>query len=252
MSTSTAVLTVPSSSRPSALDERLSQPPPAPPERDLSRRLAGAGAATFAVIVVGQNAVRGSAAPMPGASGADVLEYYADHRAVTTVLLASFLVGAVSLAAFVGGSMRSFLTSARRGWAITGLIGAIGVIAMFAGVVASEQALTVLASGDGADTATAESIWALHNSLFTVNFAFIALALVGLSRAGIATGTTPRPFRWLAPIGAGLLSVGTVAGAYIAAGDAAALFGIATTGFVVWLAFLVTTSTRLLRRSVTR
>ena len=75
----------------------------------------------------------------------------------------------------------------------------------------------------------------------------LAIALLGLSRAGVAAGLTPRAFERLAPIGAALLAVGAIAGPAIVAGDAMPVFGLAGLGFVVWLAFLVSTGLRLVR-----
>ena len=92
-----------------------------------------------------------------------------------------------------------------------------------------------------------EALWALHHSAFTVLDVWIAIALVGLAKAGVAGGTTPRVFERLAPAGAGLLLVSCVAGPAIAAGDAMALFGIGGLGFLVWLGFLATTGLRLVR-----
>jgi hypothetical protein len=48
-------------------------------------------------------------------------------------------------------------------------------------------------------------------------------------------------------VGSALLLVGTLAGPYIAAGDAMPLFGLAGLGFCVWLAFLFATGLRLVR-----
>ena len=75
----------------------------------------------------------------------------------------------------------------------------------------------------------------------------IAFALLGLSRAAIAARMTPKPFTWLAPAGAALLIVGTIAGPTIAEGRTMALFGVAGLGFLVWLAFLIVTGIRLIR-----
>ena len=73
--------------------------------------------------------------------------------------------------------------------------------------------------------------------------------MLGLSRAGIAAGITPTVFRRLAPIGAAMLVVGTLAGPAIAIGDAMPLFGVAGVGFLVWLTFLFTTGVRRIRTS---
>jgi hypothetical protein len=215
---------------------------------DIGTRLAGFGAIGFVAIVVLQNLLRGSsAAPANGSSVEEVLAYYADHRATTFVLVATFVLSGLGLAAFLGGAMRRLLAGGRPGWAITGCVGAAGIMALFAVVVGAEQALSVLATGDRPDLGSIEALWTLHNSVFTVLYVSLAIALVGLSRAGVAAGLTPRAFEVLAPVGGGLLAIGAMAGPSIAAGDAMAAFGLAGLGFVVWLAFLLTTGLRLVR-----
>lgn len=218
----------------------------APSRSDLGRRAAGVGAIGFATLVIAQNVLRASA-PQPGADLDEVVTYFSDHRTVTVVLLTTFIASLACLTMFIGGTLRQLLDSRRRGWAIFGWVGASSIIALFASVMASEQAMTVVASGSNPDSSAVSALWAFHNSVFTVNLMFIGIALLGLSRATIAAGLTPRAFRYLAPIGAALLAAGTLAGPYIAAGDAMPVFGVSVLGFVVWLAFLVTTGTRLVR-----
>ena len=120
-------------------------------------------------------------------------------------------------------------------------------MALFGIMVASEQALSVVAAGDRPDLGTIEALWTFHNSVFTVLFLSLAIALLGLARAGVAAGLTPRAFDRIAPAGAGLLAVGAMAGPWIAAGDAMPVAGLAFLGFAVWLAFLVSTGLRLVR-----
>ncbi|MGZ8713542.1 MAG: hypothetical protein ACXWZX_10105, partial [Mycobacterium sp.] len=192
---------------------------------DISAKLAGIGGIGFAAIVVLQNIIRGGSAPANGATTDEVLTHYADHRAITFVLVATFVLSGAGMAIFLGGAMRRLMASERRGWALTGFAGATGILALFSVVVGCEQALSVVASGDHPNLGAIEALWALHNSVFTVLDLFIAAALLGLSRAGIAAGLTPRAFRRLAPIGSALLLVGTFAGPAIAAGDAMPLFG---------------------------
>jgi hypothetical protein len=97
-------------------------PGPIRPIKGLSARLAGLGAMGFAAVVTIQNVVRGSSAPAMDASPDAVLAHFADHRTLTLVLVASFVLAACALAAFVGGSMRR-LVAAQPGWAITGGLG---------------------------------------------------------------------------------------------------------------------------------
>jgi len=217
---------------------------------DISQRLAGAGAITFATTVLAQNLIRGASAPGNGATTADVLTHYADHRTLTFVLVATYVVSGVGLFLFLGGAMRRLVGSARRGWAFTGLLGAATILALFTVVVAAEQALSGVATRGQPNAGGAiESLWMLHNSVFSVLDLSIATALVGLSWAGIAAGITPPVFRRLAPVGGAMLVVGTLAGPAIAIGDAMPLFGVAGAGFLVWLAFLFTTGLRMIRSS---
>jgi hypothetical protein len=214
---------------------------------DIGTRVAGAGALTFVGTVLLQNLVRGASAPANGASPQEVLDHYAEHSSVTSALVAMFVVSGIGLALFLGGAMRELLGSSRRGWALTGYVGGIGILSLFSILVAAETALTVVAHDDHPSVGAVEAIWALHNSVFMVLLFAIAVALVGLSRAGIAAGVTPRAFRRLAPIGSGLLLVGVLAGPSVAAGDAMPLFGVAVIGFVIWLSFLVATGLRLMK-----
>ena len=214
---------------------------------DLRLRTAGLGAIGFAAIVVAQNLLRGGSAPANDAPAAEVLTHFADNRGMHAVLGALFVVAVGAIAAFVGGSFRRLTASSRPGWAYAGYAGAIGVVGLFSVIVASEQALSVVAHGDSPDLGAVEALWALHNSAFTVLHAMLAIALVGLAKAGVAAGVTPKAFDRLAPIGGALLAAGAVAGPFIAAGEAMPVFGLAMLGFVTWLAFLVTTGLRMVR-----
>jgi hypothetical protein len=219
---------------------------------DISTRAAGWGALTFAVTVIAQNLIRGASAPGNGASSTEVLSHYAEHGAIIFVLVATYVVSGIGLAVFLGGAMRRLLAGSRRGWAITGLVGATCVMSLFAVMVAAEQALTIAAHQDHPDTGAIEAIWVLHNSVFTVLDFSIAAALLGLSRAAVADGMTPRVFTRLAPLGAGMLLVGTLAGPAIAAGHAMVLFGVTGLGFLIWLAFLLVTGVHLVRSEEAR
>ena len=222
---------------------------PSPGGGDIGTRLAGLGAITFATGVVIQNVIRGATAPGNGASPAEVLAHYVDHRSVTFVLMATYVLSGIGIFLFLGGAMKRLMVGARRGWALTGLVGAIGITVLFAVVVAAEQALFVVAGQDEPTIGAIQGLWALHNSVFAVLDLSIAVALLGLSRAGVSTGMTPKVYARLAPVGSALLVVGTLAGPAIAGGDAMPLFGLVGLGFVVWLSFLISTGVRLIRTS---
>lgn len=184
---------------------------------------------------------------MNDASTDEVLSYYADGRGMATLATGLFVVAGLALAVFLGGATTRFLAGPRPSWALTGLVGAVGTVAIFALVVGTEVALSVIALGPDPSLAALEALWALHNGVFTVLYVMLGIALLGLSRAGVAAGLTPRVFEKLGPIGAAGLFISAAAGPFIAAGDAMALFGLGGLGFLVWLAFLVTTGRNLMR-----
>ena len=212
-------------------------------------RLAGFGALAFVTVVILQNVVRGSSAPGNGASASEVVDHFAETRGITFLLVCMFVVSGISLATFLGGTMRRLATSTRPGWAGTGYLGGAGILILFGVLLASEQALSVVAHSDHPDLAAVSALWALHNSVFTVLLLFIGIALFGLSRAGVAAGITPRAFGWLAPLGTVMLAISCAAGPGIAAGELGGLFGLGLIGFLIWLAFVATTGLRLVRRT---
>jgi hypothetical protein len=217
------------------------------PSGDISARLAGAGAITFAVTVLAQNIIRGVTAPGNGASTAEIVSHYGSDRAIMFVLVATYVLSGAGLAVFLGGAMRRLMAGERRGWALTGFVGAISIMALFAVVAGAEQALGGVAHQAQPDLGGIQAVWAIHNSVFAVLDFSIAVALVGLSRAGVAVGITPRVYARLAPVGAALLLVGTLAGPAIAEGDAMPLFGLTGLGFLIWLSFVFTSGLRLVR-----
>ena len=227
-------------------DIRLDTPREAPSRGDVPGWIAGAGALVFTATVVAQNILR-AGGPTNDASPREVLTYYADHRAITFVLAIGFVLGAIAMAMFLGGAMRRLLAGGRLGWTVVGSVGAVGIMALFAVMVGADQALSVVATHNTPDLGAVEALWALHNSVFTVLDASIAIALIGLAKAGVAGAITPHVFERLAPVGAGLLLVASAAGPAIAAGDALPLFGMGGLGFVVWLGFLAATGLRLVR-----
>ena len=152
----------------------LTREPVAPPVRpqrralaDIKARTAGLGAIGFVVVVVLQNIVRGLSAPANDAPTREVLNHYADHRAVTAVLACTFVLGGIALAGFLGGAMRRLTAGDRPGWAYIGAIGAIGIMVIFAVLVGIDEALSVVATGTKPDLASMDALWALHNSVFT-------------------------------------------------------------------------------------
>jgi hypothetical protein len=209
--------------------------------------MAGLGGIAFVAIVILQNLIRGTSAPGNGATGDQVIRFYAGHRGITFVLIATFVASGAGLAIFLGGALRRLIHSNRAAWAYTGAVGAIGIFVLFSVEVGCEQALSVAATTKTPDPGAVSALWALHNSVFTVLWLSIGVALLGLARAGVAAGITPRVFERLAPVGSALLAIACVAGPAVAAGDAMAFFAVGLVGFLIWLAFLTATGLRLVR-----
>src|SRR4051794_7207378 len=99
------------------------------PTGDLSTRAAGWGAITFAIVVILQNLIRGASAPTNGATGTKVLAHYSGSEATTFVLVATYVLSGIGLAVFLGGIARPLLASGRPGWARTGIMGGISIMA---------------------------------------------------------------------------------------------------------------------------
>jgi hypothetical protein len=222
--------------------DTLAQVHPAP---SLARdRLTGWSAITFAVVVLVQNVLRASVAPLNGARLPDVVDYYSTHRATETLLSLTFVGSGIALTVFLGGVLRTADGPTRR-WAFTGAVGGIGIVALFSTVVGLEAALVGVA-GTG-DAQAVAALWAAHNGIFAVLDLSIAVALFGLSRHTLATGASPSLFRWLAPAGSALLLVGAASAPLVVDGQSLVPFGVATVGFLVWMGFLLATGIRQLR-----
>src|ERR1700754_1373736 len=90
---------------------------------DISARLAGVGALTFAGTVFAQNLIRGATAPANGASPGEILAHYGHDSAIPFVLAATYVLSGLGMAVFLGGALRLLLAGGRRGWGITRVVG---------------------------------------------------------------------------------------------------------------------------------
>ena len=209
-------------------------------------RVTGFAGVTFAVVVALQNIARGGVAPLNGASMQSVTDYYTGHRLFETGLGVTFVISGVAICVFLGGILADAAGPQRR-WAMTGVVGGIGIVAVFTAVVGMESALVAVAA-QGSEPAVA-ALWAAHNGLFSVLDLMIAVALFGLSRYTVSVGATPHWFSWLAPIGAVLLAVGAAGSPWVVDGRQLAPFGAAGAGFVVWVLYVLTTGVCLIRNA---
>ena len=175
-----------------------------------------------------------------------MVDHYADHARHQFLLVSMFVISGIGLATFLGGAMRRLTASDRPGVGLHRLPRRRRHPDPLLRAAGCEQALSVVAHGDHPDLGAVAALWALHNSVFTVLLLFIGIALFGLSRAGVAAGITPRVFGWLGPVGIGH------ARRLVRSPDRPSPpakpvppVGLAVLGFVIWLAFLVTTGLRL-------
>lgn len=212
-------------------------------------RVLAAGGASFALVVIVQNMLRGASAPMNDAAVTTVLDYYSDHSGLALVLSATFVASGLCLAGFVAEVWRRLGAGGGNVWASIGVIGAVGVMGMFSMVVAMEAALVGAAGRETPDLGTIDALWLAHNAVFAVLGLALATALLGLGRACAAAGLVPTFFRWLAPVGAALLSIGTVAAPVLSDGSAMPAMLPSLLGFPVWLLLLICASVRMVRQT---
>ncbi|MGX2998815.1 2-oxoglutarate/malate transporter [Streptomyces sp. JNUCC 64] len=154
---------------------------------------AGLAALGFALSITLGNAVLVPAGlPPTGSPLSEVTEFFADRG--TAVALGSATAPAAWLcAALFGAGALAALRRHGRGrgevGAVVGLVGLVLQNGAFAGVVALRLALASAGLPDGT---AARGLRALHDALFTLNGAFLATALVGLSAAGLRAGLLAR------------------------------------------------------------
>ncbi|MGE0600760.1 MAG: hypothetical protein AB7J35_04655 [Dehalococcoidia bacterium] len=210
-------------------------------------RLAGLAGLLFVMVVIGQNMIRFAIAPANDASVDTIVNHYQQDRGLFIALGTSFAVGGFALAMFVAGIASRAVSAEERIWAGVATVGGAAVMVMFAAMVACEFALLVLTDRPTVSEQAVETVFVLHNAVFSALTCIIGIALVGVARTAFNAGLLPRSLAIAAPLGAALLSIGTVAGPQIAAGDFQPLMGVATLGFVVWLTVMATASIGLLR-----
>ena len=186
---------------------------------DISTRLAGSRSRHLRSRSSARTSFAASA-PANGASTAEVLTHYADHRTITPVLIATYVLSAaasscswagrcVDLSVALGRDGRSPASSAPQASC----------------TVHDRRCRTGAVSGRHTRS-TRHRRWSKHCGHCTTvcsrcSTSSIAAALVGLSRAGVAAGITPEGVPSSGPVGAAMLVVGTLAGPSIAIGDAA-------------------------------
>ncbi len=207
--------------------------------------LGGIGGLVFAGGVLVQNAMRAKF-PANDAGAAEVMKYYADHRAVTVALAVMMPIGLVGLTTFLGAVIARVARSAGRAATVTGAFGAAGIIATFTMLIAFDVAIAGYIHRGAADVAVVDGMWVVHNAVFGFLMASIGIALAGLTRASVASGLLSTRWNKAGLVGGGLLLAGAATTPAIIDGSPTMFIGVA--GFVVWVAFVIRTSVALLRQ----
>lgn len=215
------------------------------------RRTAGIGGVLFVGVVIAANLAQGAAGrpfgdPHDPSYLVDYLAYYTDAGWVVTFLGFALPVVWGGLAVFAVGLTARLLRreweGAREAWSLVGLVGVIMQNSIFPVVVAMDVGQYRFVTDEGALDL---GLHHAHEVLFGLNSLSLAIALTGFSAAMLRTAATGR---WLPRVGfvaAALLTISTM---NLGLEPAEALFAAAgLLGFVLWLAFIASTSVWLLR-----
>ncbi|HEX2134253.1 MAG TPA: hypothetical protein VHH15_22135 [Actinophytocola sp.] len=203
----------------------------------------GLAAIGFAVVIVLANLILVPVGlPLTGAETDDVVAFFTAHAGVAGVGAALTPLAWVLATVFGAAAVAVLWPSEReRGdaWSLVGFAGLLLQNGTFAAVIAIRLAL---GREPGAP------LWPLHDALFTLNGAFLALALTGLSVAGGRTGLLRPWHRRLGLVAAALLfASATLAPLVIEAEGPLGLLGLV--GWLLWVGWLVGYGVTLLRLS---
>lgn len=156
-------------------------------------RIGGLAAIGFAtVILLGNVFLIPLGLPLSGADIGEVIEFFG--TAGTAVGISSALTPAAWTLStvFAAGAIAALRRSEHRRGEAWSLIGFAGVILQNGAVAAVIAVRLGLASMNELDRATTTGLWVFHDALLTLNGTFLALALFGLSIAGLRAGLTAR------------------------------------------------------------
>ena len=204
--------------------------------------LSGASAIGFAAMIAGLNAILVPAgAPTPGAGVAEAVNYYEDSA---LMLWAGSLIPLawVFSTLFAAGVLSSVRDTASQPWGFVGFGGVLAQNVTFTIVIGLRLAMSSAGGHEGADL-----LWNLHEALFGLNGTFLALAMVGFSLAGRASGVIGSLHAGIGFTGAVLQIVSACLTPLVMGGNSSAgLFGL--TGWLLWVGWLIVYGIRLLRR----
>ena len=207
-------------------------------------RYAGIGGLVFVAALVVQNIIRAKGPGLDAAPGA-VTSYFLHHRVAALIPLGMFPIEMLALFAFVAGVWTAASRSENRWWATMGVLGAAAIASLFALDNIIEIVLTAKSDALVQSPSIVEVLWAVHAAAFGLDFAAIAVALIGLSRAATASGLMPERLGVAVLPGAACLFLASTF--TVALVNGGPWLGVALVGFLLWLVFGVVTSISLLR-----
>ena len=210
-----------------------------------SRRLGGFAGFVFLSVVISVNIILGAVGlPRAGAAKAEVLAFFADHDAVIGVTTSMATIVWLALAIFTAGivaAVRSHERTSGESWSLLALGGAIMQNAIFTGVAALQVTVGIAALSDDVTW----GLWQVHNALFSLNGAALAIVLVGGSVGGHRAGLLAGWQRSLGLVAASALFASAVLTPFTLDGHAVGTVGLA--GFLMWLVWIASVSASLLR-----
>ncbi|WP_204358884.1 hypothetical protein [Streptosporangium sp. 'caverna'] len=210
-------------------------------------RITGIAALGFAITIVLANAIMVPAGlPLTGAEIGEVNAFFGAEGEV--VAIASALTPSAWLLATLFGAgavsaLRRFERGRGEAWSLIGFTGLALQNATFAAVIATRLALTSTAARDGA---TAGGLWALHDALFTLNGTFLALALIGLSVAGLRAGLI-RPWHGTLGLASAALLFGSATLTPLVIDHTGPLGLLGLAGWLMWVAWIIAYGITLIR-----
>ncbi len=207
-------------------------------------RWAGIGGLVFVMTLVIQNFLRASS-PELGADPSQVINYFEHHRAAVLIPLGLFPLGMVAIFFFASGIWIRARGSGRLWWASVGGLAVALIAALFAIVNITEIVLAAKAHEFASSPEVVRALWALHAAAFGLDLGAIALALLGLSQAALASGLIKNWIAVVALPGAACLFTAAILSVAIANGG---MWKFALLGFIIWGVFVVFCSISLLRR----
>lgn len=209
-----------------------------------SSLLGGVGGLVFVALLVIQNAIR-SGFPQPNAGTATVTSYYAAHRGASIALASVYPLGALGIVLFVAAVLARVVDGKSRAAGLAGALSAAGIAAGFSVVTATDIALAEYIHRGHVSASVVDALWVLHNATFAVLFVWIGITLAALTAASADIGLLANVWKPAGLVGGICLLVGSANAFSVLSGSP--IFIVALLGFIVWAAFLVTMSIRLLR-----